>query len=115
LNWTVTSIDIGAGETKIEWPDIMGRKLSDRNFQYAVIGAAGAAASGQSSWEEENAGDRYAVRAKGWVDFETARAKAEKLLADPDVKATHKRLTDALIMCGELHGETLRRVLEDEL
>jgi hypothetical protein len=79
-----------------------------------VIGAAGAAASGRSSDWEENAGDRCAVRAKGWVDFETARAKAEKLLALPDVKATHKRLTRALVMVGRLEGDALRAVLEDE-
>jgi hypothetical protein len=115
LRWIVTSIDIGAGETRIEWPDIMSQKLSDRNFQYAVIGAAGAAGAGTGSWRDENESDRIAVRLKGWTDFATARAKAEKLLADPAVKATHQRLTDALVMCGELHGETVRRVLEDEL
>jgi hypothetical protein len=113
LNWTVTSIDIGAGETKIEWPDIMSRKLSDRNFQYAMIGAAGSAGAGTGSWSDENESDRIAVRLKGWTDFATARAKAEKLLADPDVKATHKRLTDALVMVGRLEGDALRRVLED--
>ncbi len=114
LGWTVTSVDVGAGETRVEAPDIMSQDLSDQMLQHAAIAAAGAAASGWGSSErDELEADRWAVRQKGWTDFESARAKAEKLLADPFVKGLHERLTDALIMCGELHGETLRRVLED--
>jgi hypothetical protein len=115
LGWSVNSIDIGAGQTRCEPPDIMSQSVSDRKLQHAVIAAAGAAASGQSSDWEENESDRIAVRLEGWFDFETARGKAELALAEPYVKAIHERLTDALIQCGELHGESLRRVLEDEL
>ncbi len=112
LGWTITSIDIEAGHTKFELPPYSAHeRLSERNREFGMIGAAGAAASGMSSDWEENMNDRVSLRAKG----QEARRAAEKLLADPDVKATHKRLENALIMCGELHGETLRRVLADEL
>jgi hypothetical protein len=112
LGWQITSINIAAGQTKFDLPPYSAHEsLADRNQHFGMIGAAGAAASGWSSDWEENSADRIALRAKG-IDFEQARKSAEELLAEPDVKATHKRLTDALVMCGELHGESLRRVLE---
>jgi hypothetical protein len=114
LGWTVNSIDLDAGETKFDLPPYSAHEsLSDRNRDFGMIGAAGAAASGWSSDREENLNDRISLRAKS-IDFEEARKAAEKLLATSDVKACHERLTRALVMVGELHGETLRRVLNDE-
>jgi hypothetical protein len=84
-------------------------------LQHAAIAAAGAAASGWGSSErEENEADRWAVRRRGFTDFESARAKAEKVLADPWVKAIYNRLVDALLVHGQLEGAELVRVLEDE-
>jgi hypothetical protein len=112
LRWQITSVNIAAGETKFDLPPYSAYEtLSERNLAFGMIGAAGAAASGWSSDWEENANDRIALRAKG-IDFEEARKSAEALLAEPDGQACHQRLTDALIQTGELHGESLRRVLE---
>jgi hypothetical protein len=113
LGWEVSSIDIAAGITRSQYPDIMSQDLRDRNLEFAVIQAAAAAASGFSSDWEEYGADRAAVRAKGWFDFETARKKAEKLLADPYVRKLHERLTAALIKHGRLEGAQLRAILDD--
>src|SRR5450759_4677 len=41
--------------------------------------------------------DRFQVRNRGHVDFETAQKKAEKLAADPWPKAIYLRLVDAIV------------------
>jgi hypothetical protein len=114
LGFTVNSVDIEAGETNFDLPLYFSSSLSERNKEFGMIGAAGAAASGWGSDREEFRNDRISLRAKG-LDFEEARKSAEKLLADPDVKATLERLTRALIMVGRLEGDALLGVLDGEL
>jgi hypothetical protein len=113
LGWTVESVSIDAGATKITMPDFQTHdSLAQRNLEYAVIAASGAAFTGISSDRGELLSDRWAARSKG-VDFVEARRKAVLLTKDRGVRALFDRVVAALTVSGTLEGAELARVLED--
>jgi hypothetical protein len=112
LGWTVESVDVVSGQTRTVPPALQDQSLAEKDLQHAVIAAAGAAFTGAHSDGELEA-DRFAVRLRGFTRWEEARAKAERLTAEPYVKALYERLTDALLKHDRLEGEQLARVLVD--
>lgn len=112
LGWKVTSVDVGAGQTRMSPPDDVHG--AERDLGYAVIGAAASAFTGLHPDRDEFGSDRSHLRMSGagHMSFEEARVRAMRLTNHEYVKPLYQRLTAALLKHGRLEGAELRRVLE---
>ncbi len=112
LGWTVHYVDARTGKTEVTPPPLQSQTLAEKDLQHAVIAASARAFMGAHS-DHAFTDDRFQVRNRGHIDFETAQRRAEHLAAEPWPKAIYNRLNAALLGgSGRLEGDELARVLE---
>jgi hypothetical protein len=94
LGWDVEFCDARGGRTGINPPDIMSQSINDKHLQFSVI-AASAKAFTRSYCDQPFEDDRYQVRSKGHIDFETAQKEAELVapVGQGHLQPTGRRVT----------------------